>query len=64
MPIDEKTPLTLNLTIADINVVLGSLSAQPYDKVAGLIASVQQQAAAQLQALQAPAAKQDELPLA
>jgi hypothetical protein len=48
MQLDGKTPITLNLSLDKVNVVLGSLSAQPYQQVAGLIADIQQQASAQL----------------
>ena len=52
---DGNTPIILNLTLDTTNVVLGALSAQPYERVAGLIAAIQQQAAMQLQAKQSPA---------
>jgi hypothetical protein len=55
MQLDGNTPITLTLNVDATNVILGSLSAQPYDKVANLIAAIQQQAAGQLQAAQAAA---------
>lgn len=53
MQIHPQTPIALNLTVETVNTVLGALSAQPYDKVAALIASIQQQAAPQVQPAQA-----------
>ena len=53
MKIDGNTPITLNLTLDTLNVALGALSSQPYDRVAGLIQSLQQQAGAQIAAYQA-----------
>ena len=49
MKLDGNTPLQFTLSLDMTNVVLSALSAQPYDKVAGLIAAIQQQAAPQLQ---------------
>jgi hypothetical protein len=49
MQINPQTPVTLSLNVEATNLILGALSAQPYDKVAGLIAAIQQQAASQLQ---------------
>jgi hypothetical protein len=50
MPLDGNTPIVLNLTFETTNVVLGALSALPYERVAGLIASIQQQASPQVAA--------------
>lgn len=55
MQLDDNMPIQLNLNVGLTNVILGSLSAQPYDKVAGIIANIQQQAAMQIQAAQQPA---------
>lgn len=52
---DGNTPLQLTLSLDMTKVVLGALSAQPYEKVAGIIASIQHQVAPQLQ----PAPKAD-----
>jgi len=52
MSVDNNTPITLTVSLEAVNVILGSLGAQPYDRVVGLITNLQQQAAAQLQALQ------------
>ena len=49
MQINPQTPITLTLNVETANTILGVLSAQPYDKVAGIIATIQQQAAPQLQ---------------
>ncbi len=49
MQINPQTPIALNLNVEAVNLILGALSAQPYDKVAGLIGAIQQQAAPQLQ---------------
>jgi hypothetical protein len=53
MPIDGNTPINLTVSLDSANVILASLSAQPYEKVAGIIGSIQQQAAPQVQAAQA-----------
>ena len=55
MPIDKNTPLNLTVSLEMADIILASLSAQPYEKVAGIIAAIQQQAAPQIQALQTPA---------
>jgi hypothetical protein len=52
MPIDGNTPINLTVNLDSANVILASLSAQPYEKVAGIIAAIQQQAAPQIQTLQ------------
>lgn len=54
MQLDSNTPIVLNLTVETTNAVLHSLSQQPYERVAGIIAMIQQQAAPQIQAAQAP----------
>jgi hypothetical protein len=54
MQINPQTPIVLNLNVEATNVILGALSTQPYDKVAGLIAAIQQQAGPQLQPAEAP----------
>lgn len=59
MQINPQTPITLTLNVEATNTILGALSAQPYDKVAGLIAAIQQQAAPQIQPPEAPAADSD-----
>ena len=58
MPIDGNTPISMTVTLDSANVILASLSAQPYEKVAGIIDSIQRQAAPQVQAAQAPAPKE------
>lgn len=55
MQIDGNTPITLNVTVDITNAILGALSAQPYERVAGIIANIQQQATPQVAASQAPA---------
>jgi hypothetical protein len=55
MQLDGNTPIVLNLTLETTNVVLGALSALPYERVAGLITAIQQQAAPQVVAAQTPA---------
>ena len=47
-PAIEPQRLTFNLNIEDANAVLAALAAQPYGKVAALIANLQSQAKAQL----------------
>lgn len=61
MQINPQTPIVLNLNVEATNIILGALSAQPYDKVAGLIGAIQQQAAPQLQPpVEAPSAPEQE----
>lgn len=54
MKIDGNTPVSLNLPLESVHTILTALGTQPYDKVAGMVANIQQQTATQLQALQAP----------
>lgn len=49
---EKDVKLSLELTLAETNVVLGSLSKESYSAVAGLIAKIQQQAQVQLDSLQ------------
>lgn len=49
---EKDVKLSLELTLAETNVVLGSLSKESYSAVAGLITKIQQQAQAQLDSLQ------------
>ena len=49
MQVDGNTVITLSLSLDKTNAVLASLSQQPYQQVAGLIADIQQQASMQLQ---------------
>ena len=58
MQINPQTPITLNLNVEATNIILGALSAQPYDKVAGLITAIQQQAAPQVQPPEAAPAEE------
>ena len=55
MQLDGNTPLNLQLTVDTTNVVLAALSTQPYERVAGVIATIQQQARTQIEAAQMPA---------
>ncbi|WP_437665141.1 hypothetical protein [Sorangium sp. So ce1182] len=48
MASDTNKPLTLTLTVADINQILEALGKRPYARVFQLIGRIQQQAAAQL----------------
>lgn len=59
MQIDSNKNLVLNLTLDATNMVLKSLSAQPYEHVAGIISSIQQQASVQLQPVQEEVAAVD-----
>ena len=52
---EKDVKLSLELTLAETNVVLGSLSKESYSTVAGLITKIQQQAQAQLDSLQSQA---------
>jgi hypothetical protein len=56
MQLDGNMPINVTLSLDKINVVLGALSTLPYERVAGLIAEVQQQAAPQVMAAQQPPA--------
>jgi hypothetical protein len=56
MKIDGNTPVNVTLNLEQLNVVLTSLGTQPYDRVAPIVASVQQQVTQQINALQAPPA--------
>jgi hypothetical protein len=58
MPIDGNTPINLTVSLDAANTILASLGAQPYDKVAGIISLIQQQATPQVQAAQAPTSKE------
>ena len=49
---EKDVKLSLDLTLAETNVVLGSLSKESYSAVASLIAKIQQQAQVQLDSLQ------------
>lgn len=62
MQINPQTPITLTLNVEATNIILGALSAQPYDKVAGLIAAIQQQATPQIQPPEAPPAPESKEP--
>lgn len=64
MQINPQTPITLTLNVEATNIILGALSAQPYDKVAGLIGAIQQQATPQLQPAEAPPAPESKDPAA
>jgi len=55
MQLDPSTPINLNINVEVTNAILHALSQQPYERVAGIIAMIQQQAAPQIQAAQAPA---------
>ncbi len=52
MQIDGNTPLSLQMTVDTANVVLAALSTQPYERVASVIANIQQQARTQIEAAQ------------
>lgn len=53
MSANGNTPITLVLPLDGVNIILGALGAQPYERVTGLITSIQQQAVSQLQAVPA-----------
>lgn len=54
MKIDGNTPVNVTLNLEQLNVVLTSMGTQPYDRVAPIVASIQQQVTTQINALQAP----------
>lgn len=56
MQLDGNKNLVINVTLDMTNVILKALSAQPYEQVAGIIASIQQQASIQLQPAKEPVA--------
>lgn len=49
MQLDGNKNLVINVSLDMTNMILKALSAQPYEQVAGIIASIQQQASIQLQ---------------
>lgn len=55
MQLDGNMPLNLQMTVDTANVVLAALSTQPYERVANVIANIQQQARTQIEAAQMPA---------
>lgn len=56
MDLDQNMSINVTLPLGQVNIVLAALSTQPYDRVAGLIAEIQRQAAPQVMAAQQPAA--------
>jgi hypothetical protein len=48
MQIDSNMSITLKINVEMTNVILAALSTQPYERVAGIISNIQQQAAVQL----------------
>jgi hypothetical protein len=48
MKLDGNTVISINLSVDMTNVILGALSTQPYERVVGIINTIQQQAATQL----------------
>lgn len=53
MKIDGNTPISLNLNLESVHAILTALGSQPYDKVAGTVAMIQEQSAEQIRAAQA-----------
>lgn len=53
----ENAPITLNLTVAQCNVILTALSTRPFAEVAEIIASVKAQGEKAIAELQATAAQ-------
>ena len=53
MKIDGNTPVSITLNLDMLNTVITSLGTQPYDRVAPVINTLQQQATQQLNAMQA-----------
>lgn len=43
MPINENTMIRLNLTIAEVNVILKSLGKHPFDEISTLISNIRDQ---------------------
>lgn len=52
MKISGNTPISLNLNLESVHAILTALGSQPYDKVAGTVAMIQQQSADQIRAAQ------------
>lgn len=50
---NEQQPIQLELTIAEVNVVLRSLGKHPFEEIAALINKIRQQGEVQLAALAA-----------
>jgi len=46
--VNGNTLINLTVSVDMTNVILGALSTQPYDRVAGIIGHIQQQAQSQL----------------
>lgn len=51
MKIEGSTPVKLDVTLENVTHILNALGTQPYDKVAGVIASIQSQTAQQIREL-------------
>ena len=51
MKIEGSTPVKLDVTLENVTHILNALGTQPYDKVAGVIASIQSQTAQQIKGL-------------
>lgn len=64
MQVDGNKNLVINVSLDMTNMILKALSAQPYEHVAGIIASIQQQASTQLQPAQKVAAVESQDPAA
>ena len=50
----EQTVINLNLTVAEVNVILRSLGKHPFEEIAALIQKIKQQGESQLAETQAP----------
>lgn len=48
MKLDGNTQIQITLSVDMTNIVLAALSTQPYERVAGIITTIQSQAASQL----------------
>ena len=55
MSINANTPIQLVLNVEATNTVLGALGTLPYERVAGIINTIQQQAQQQVMEIQAKA---------
>lgn len=56
---DDKTPIVLELNVAEINVILRSLGKHPFEEIASLITKIKAQGETQLKEIQANATPEE-----
>lgn len=57
----ENPDLTINLTLAEINMILASLGKHPFDDVVALVGKIRLQGESQIKDLQVSAAPKEEV---